>query len=52
MFADMKPGLVALTHAIAESKNPVDDSLLHGDFPTDKQRALTLENRLRRLAMT
>ena len=43
MFADMKPGLVALTQAIRESKNPVDDSLLYGDYPTDKQRALTLQ---------
>ena len=43
MFADMKPGLVALTHAIAGSKNPVDDAILRGDFPTDKQRALTLK---------
>ncbi len=43
MFADMKPGLVALTHAISQSKRPVNDALLHGDFPTDKQRALTLK---------
>ncbi len=43
MFADMKPGLVALTQAIAQSSKPVDDSLLHGDFACDKQRALTLQ---------
>ncbi len=43
MFSDMKPGLVELTHAIAESSNPVDDSIVHGDFPTDKQREVTLK---------
>ena len=43
MFADMKPRLVALTQAIAQSGKPVDDSLLHGDFATDKQRALTMQ---------
>lgn len=42
IFADMKPGLVALAHAIANSKNPVDDSILHGEFPVEKQRELTL----------
>jgi carboxypeptidase Taq len=43
MFADMKPGLIALTQAIAQSKSPVDDGILHGDFPIDKQRAFTLD---------
>ena len=45
MFADMKPRLVALTQAIAQSKAPVDDGMLHGDFPVGKQRELTLEHR-------
>ena len=43
MFADMKPGLVALTRSIAQSDRPVDDSSLHGDFPVAKQRELTLK---------
>ena len=43
MFSDMKPGLVELTHAIADSSNPVDDSIVHGDFPGDKQREVTLK---------
>lgn len=43
MFRELKPGLLALTRAIAESGNPVDDSLLHGDFPVARQRILTLE---------
>ena len=43
MFADLKPHLVELIQAIAESKSPVDDSLIHGDFPVDAQRKLTLE---------
>jgi carboxypeptidase Taq len=43
MFADMKPGLVELTHAIANSSNPVDDSLVYGDYPIDKQREVTLK---------
>jgi carboxypeptidase Taq len=42
MFADLKPGLIALTQQIADSGATVDASLLHGDFPTEKQRALTL----------
>ncbi len=42
MFAELKPDLVALTHAIAHSKRPVDDSNVHGDFPTEQQKALTL----------
>lgn len=42
MFADMKPGLIALTQTIAQSSNPVDDSLLHGDFPVEAQREFTL----------
>ena len=43
MFADMKPHLVELNRAIAQSKNPVDDSLIHGEFPVDAQRKLTLD---------
>ena len=43
MFAEMRPGLVALTQAVAASKHPVDDSLLHGDFPVQKQREITLQ---------
>jgi carboxypeptidase Taq len=42
MFAEMKPQLIALTQAIAASSKPVDDSLVHGSFATEKQRALTL----------
>jgi carboxypeptidase Taq len=43
MFADMKPHLVALTQAIAGSSKPVDDGLLHGVFPLEKQKEVTLE---------
>ncbi len=43
MFAEMKPKLVALTQAIAAGSRPVDDSLVHGDFPIPKQRELTLK---------
>lgn len=42
MFTDMKPHLVRLTHEIAASKHPVDDSPIHGNFPADKQKELTL----------
>lgn len=42
MFAEIKPHLVTLTRSIAASKNPVDDRLLQGDFPIEKQRELTL----------
>jgi len=42
MFAELKPDLVALTHSIAHSTRPVDDRVLHGDFPTEQQKALTL----------
>lgn len=43
LFEDMKPKAVALTHAIAKSKKPVDSSPLFGDFPIDRQRELTLK---------
>ena len=43
MFAELKPQLVTLIQAIAQSKAPVDDSLIHGDFPVDAQRKLTLD---------
>lgn len=42
MFAELKPPLVALTQAIAASKHPVDDKVVHGSFPTEQQKALTL----------
>ena len=42
MFADMKPKLIAMTQAIASSAHPVDDGPVHGHFPVEKQRALTL----------
>lgn len=43
LFEEMKPKTVALTHAIAQSKKPVDSSLLFGTFPVDRQRELTLK---------
>jgi carboxypeptidase Taq len=43
MFEDIKPTLVKLTHAIAQSAHPVDDRPLYGTFPIDKQRELTLK---------
>lgn len=43
MFEGLKPEVVELTQAIAASKNPVDDSLLKGDFPIEAQRKLTLQ---------
>ncbi len=43
MFADMKPYLVELTRAIADSSNPVDDSPIRGNFPVDQQKQLTLQ---------
>lgn len=42
MFAELKPPLVALTHAIAASKNPVDDGILHASFPVEVQREVTV----------
>ena len=42
MFTDLKPALVALTHAIGSSAIPADDSLLHRSYPIDIQRKLTL----------
>ncbi len=43
MFADLKPHLVKLTQGIAQSEHPVDDAVLHGDFPIDKQKTFTLD---------
>ena len=43
MFTDMKPHLVELTRAIANSSNPVDDSPIRGHFPVEKQKELTLQ---------
>ncbi|MDE2125703.1 MAG: carboxypeptidase M32 [Armatimonadetes bacterium] len=41
LFTELRPRLVELTHAIS-ARPPVDDSPLHGSFPVDAQRALTL----------
>ncbi len=38
MFAELKPGLVALVRAIAESGTPVDDSMLHQEYDIARQR--------------
>jgi carboxypeptidase Taq len=43
MFADVKPFLVELTQSIGATKRPVDDSPIHGAFPIDKQREITLQ---------
>ncbi len=43
VFTEMKPYAVALAHAIAQSKNPVDSSPIIGDFEIAKQRELTLK---------
>jgi carboxypeptidase Taq len=43
MFAEMKPRLVALTQTIADSPHSVDAGPIHGQFPVEKQRALTLQ---------
>jgi len=43
MFNELKPELIALTRAIAESSHKADDSPLHGDFPVAKQAELTLK---------
>ncbi len=41
IFAEIKPELVALVAELAEHE--VDDSFLHGDFPLDRQQALSNE---------
>ena len=41
MFSDLTPHLVQLTAAIKASSQ-VDDTLLHGDFPIERQRKTTL----------
>ncbi|HLJ55139.1 MAG TPA: carboxypeptidase M32 [Chthonomonadaceae bacterium] len=41
-FAELRPALVELTHAIGESSAPVDAALLHRTYPVDVQRTLTL----------
>src|SRR6185295_7337521 len=38
VFDDLKQDLVPLIAAVAERGRPVDDSVLRGDFPADKQR--------------
>jgi carboxypeptidase Taq len=43
MFSDIKPNLVKLTHAIAASERPVDNSLLFRGYPVDTQRQVTLK---------
>jgi len=43
MFAVIKPQLIALTRAIADSGRQVDDRVIYGEFATDRQRALTLD---------
>jgi carboxypeptidase Taq len=41
LFEELKPPLVDLIAELRERE--VDDTLLHGDFPPDRQRALALE---------
>src|SRR4051812_35950140 len=41
LFEELKPPLVELIGELRE--RDVDDSFLHGDFPSDRQRALALE---------
>ena len=41
MFAELTPELVKLTAQIREAEQ-VDDSLIHGDFPIEKQKQTTL----------
>jgi carboxypeptidase Taq len=40
VLEELKIGLVPLSAAIAERADAVDDSLLHGDFPVERQREL------------
>ncbi len=43
VFADLRPELVALGKEIAERGPRVDDDLLKGDYPVEKQRAFNQE---------
>jgi carboxypeptidase Taq len=40
LFAELRDELVPLIAAIAERADAVDDALLHGEFPVERQRAL------------
>jgi carboxypeptidase Taq len=43
LFAELKAELVPLISTLAEHRDRVDDSCLHGDFPVEEQRALVHE---------
>jgi carboxypeptidase Taq len=38
MYQELKPGLVSLVQAIVERGTPIDDSVLHRDYPVERQR--------------
>jgi carboxypeptidase Taq len=38
MYADLKPGLVSLVQAIVERGRPIDDAVLHREYPVPRQR--------------
>lgn len=40
LFGELRDGLVPLIAAIAERADAVDDAMLHGDFPVERQRGL------------
>jgi carboxypeptidase Taq len=43
LFAELKSELVPLIAALAEHSDRVDDSVVHGSFPIDRQRQLVAE---------
>src|SRR5689334_9502571 len=43
LFSELKSELTPMIAAITAHADRVDDSVLHGSFPIDRQRALTLE---------
>jgi len=43
LFADLKAELVPVIATLADHRDRVDDSLLHGNFPIDRQRQLVRE---------
>ncbi len=43
LFAELKSGLVPMVSTLAAHSDRVDDSCLHGSFPTDRQRLLATE---------
>lgn len=43
MLDDIKPGLVELNRQIAQSKVQIDDSVLYGHFPAQKQSEVTIK---------